>query len=197
MTKSADEFFQRTEIWREELARLRQTLKATGLTEEVKWGMPCYTLTGVNVVAIGAFKSYFGLWFFEGASLKDPKKLLVNAQEGRTKAMRQWRMTSVREIDSKTIRAYVAEAKDLAAAGKTAPKSPPARRKAPAELEAVLKRDPLAKKAFAALTPGRRRDYADYVASAKLDATKQKRIARIMPLIRAGVGLNDKYRKGS
>ncbi len=192
--KSADDFFRTASQWRAELNLLRKVLKASGLKEEVKWGAPCYTLNGVNVVGLGAFKSYFGLWFFQGALLKDAKNVLVNAQEGRTKAQRQWRMTSAAEIDEPLIAHYVKEAAAIAKSGNAVIKSPPKELIMPAELKKALVADNKADAAFKALTPGRQREYADYVREAKQAATKAKRIAKIFPMIIAGGGLTDKYK---
>jgi len=192
--KSADEFFAAAPLWRNELIALRKILKSTGLSEEVKWGAPCYTLDGVNVVGLGAFKSYFGLWFFQGALLRDPKKVLVSAQEGRTKALRQWRMTSAREIDAKTLKSYIAEAVMLAKAGTSVAKSPAKALVIPDELTRALRANRKAGAAFRALTPGRQREYSDYVSEAKREETRVKRIEKILPMIAAGIGLNDKYR---
>jgi len=107
---SVDDYLAHAENWPEELARLREILASTPLTEDVKWGAPCYTWQGKNVVGIGGFKSYFGLWFFEGAKLRDAQKLLINAQPGKTKALRQWRMTSAKDIKPALIKRYIKEA---------------------------------------------------------------------------------------
>ena len=192
--KTADEFFEKAPLWRSELKALRKILLTCGLDEQVKWGGPCYTVKGVNVVGLGAFKSYFGLWFFQGALLTDAKKVLVNAQEGRTRAQRQWRMRSAEEIDATAISRYVKEAVSLAKAGKRVEKSPPKKLIMPAELAKALAADKKTGAAFRALTSGRQREYADYVSEASQAATKEKRIARILPMISAGGGLNDKYR---
>ena len=192
--KSADEFYAKAPLWRDELAALRKALAVSGLTEEIKWGAPCYTLNGDNVVGVGAFKSHFALWFFQGALLKDEAKVLVNAQEGRTKAMRQWRMASAADIKPRIVASYVKEAAALAKAGKTVAKSAPKKLTVPAELTAALKKDKKAEVSFKALTPGRQREYADHVSEAKQAATRDKRVAKILPMIRAGVGLNDKYK---
>lgn len=192
--KTADEFFRSAGQWRAELSALRKILKSTDFVEEVKWGGPCYTIDGANVVGLGAFKSYFGLWFFQGALLKDAKKVLVNAQEGRTRAQRQWRMTSAKDIDAALIRKYVEEAIALARAGKAVEKSAPKTLIMPAELKKAFATNKGAAASFKSLTPGKQREYADYVSDAKQDATKEKRIAKILPMIAAGVGLNDKYR---
>jgi uncharacterized protein YdeI (YjbR/CyaY-like superfamily) len=192
--KSPDAFFAKDRPWRDELIALRKVLLATGLTEEIKWGAPCYTLNGKNVVGIGGFKSYFGLWFHQGALLKDEKKVLINAQEGKTKALRQWRMASAKDIKPAVIKAYVKEAIALQKAGK---EIKPARGKAlviPAELKSALSRNKRAASAFDKLTPGCRREYADYIAEAKRSDTKVRRIKKIMPMIATGAGLNDKYK---
>ncbi|HEY5691382.1 MAG TPA: DUF1801 domain-containing protein [Cyclobacteriaceae bacterium] len=108
--KTVEDYIVNAKQWQEELNALRGILLETELTEGVKWGGPIYTYNGKNVAGIAGFKSYFGLWFHQGALLKDPKKKLINAQEGVTKALRQWRFSSLNEIDEKTIKAYVKEA---------------------------------------------------------------------------------------
>ena len=108
--KSVDAYINQSAQWHDELKSLRRILRSTSLTEEIKWGAPCYTHKGKNVVGVGAFKSYFGLWFHQGALLKDDNNVLINAQEGKTKALRQWRMTSASEIKAAIIKRYVKEA---------------------------------------------------------------------------------------
>ena len=192
--KSVDDYVENNAHWHEELVRLRDVLRTTPLTEEVKWGAPCYTYEGQNVVGIGGFKSYFGLWFHQGALLADEKNVLINAQEGTTRALRQWRMQSAKEIKSTVIKAYVRESIGLVEAGQ---KIGPERRKpvsVPPELLKAIAGNAKAKKAFAELTPGKQREYAEHIAGAKRDATKASRIAKILPMIAAGKGLNDKYR---
>lgn len=191
---SADRYFDTAPLWRTELSLLRKALLASGLTEEMKWGAPCYTLDGANIVGLGAFKSYVGLWFFHGALLKDADKVLVNAQVGRTRAMRQWRMTSAADINPALIARYLNEAIALAKSGASVPKAAPKKLLMPPELAKALKGDRKARAAFEMLTPGKQREYADYVGEAKQAATKERRIAKILPMIRAGGGLNDKYR---
>ena len=111
--KTVDDYMAQAMHWPDELARIREILNGTALSETVKWGMPVYTHNGKNIVGIGGFKSYFGLWFFEGASLADEAGVLMNAQPGKTKAMRQWRMSSAGEIKPTLIRRYVREAMKL------------------------------------------------------------------------------------
>jgi uncharacterized protein YdeI (YjbR/CyaY-like superfamily) len=192
--KSVDAYIDSSERWQNELRTLRNILLATPLEETVKWGAPCYVLDGKNVVGLGAFKSYFGLWFHQGALLSDPRGVLINAQEGKTKAQRQWRMTSAKEIKPAAIKAYVKEAIELQKQGK---QIKPVRAKSvamPPELTAALARSAKAKRAFDSLTPGKQREYAEHVSEAKRDATKADRIKKIIPMILAGHGLNDRYR---
>ncbi|MDH3336592.1 MAG: DUF1801 domain-containing protein [Gammaproteobacteria bacterium] len=111
--KTVDDYISNNTLWPDELKRLREILLSTGLNEEVKWGMPCYTHDGQNIVGIGAFKFYFGLWFFKGAAIKDEQRVLINAQPGKTKDLRQWRMTSPRDIKPSVIKRYVKEAMQL------------------------------------------------------------------------------------
>ena len=193
--KSVDEFLAGTEQWQEELALLRKILLSCDVEETVKWGAPAYTYRGKNVVGIGAFKSYVGLWFHQGALLTDEAGVLINAQEGVTRAMRQWRFASKKEIKTRLIKQYVKEAIGLVEAGK---QIKPVRKKKtvviPSELKVALGKNKKAKANFAAMTPGCRREYADYIAAAKRDETKERRLKKILPMILAAKGLNDKYR---
>lgn len=195
-TKTPDAYFAKPGPWRDELQAVRKVLLATGLTEEIKWGSPFYTLEGKHVVGLTAFKNYFCLWFPQGALLKDDKKVLMNAQEGVTKAQRQWRMADAKEIKPALIKAYVKEAAAHAKAGKEikADRSKPL--VVPPELQAALDKNKKAKAAFAAMTKTYQREYADYIAEAKQAATKDRRLEKILPMIASGAGLNDKYRKG-
>lgn len=195
--KSVDEYIERQDRFGEEVARLRAILLKAGLEEAVKWGAPVYMHGGKNLIGIGAFKEHFGLWFFQGALLSDPEGVLTNAQEGKTKALRQWRMVSKNDIKAKAIAAYAREAMALKDAGKEInPKKPVTKGSVdlPPEFAAALKKRAKAKKAYDALTPGKQREYANYIAEAKRDVTKQSRIEKILPMIEAGVGLNDKYK---
>jgi uncharacterized protein YdeI (YjbR/CyaY-like superfamily) len=192
--KSVDDYIANADPWQQELARLRTILQATSLTEEVKWGAPCYTYKGKNIVGLAAFKGWVCLWFHQGALLRDDSKVLVNAQEGKTKALRQWRMTSASEIKPAIIKRYVREATELVDAGREIKAIRSKTVDVPYELTSAMRRHKGATAAFRALTPGRQREYAEHVASAKRDATKLKRIDKILPMIVAGIGLHDKYR---
>jgi uncharacterized protein YdeI (YjbR/CyaY-like superfamily) len=174
--------------WRAETAALKTILSAFDLTEERKWGKPCYTLDGNNVVIIQGFKESCALMFFQGALLKDPKKLLV--QLGRVQAARLMRFTSAREIATKatTIKAYVREAIAAAKAGLKVEKKP-IELAVPAELKARFRKDPELERAFDALTPGRQRGYLFHFAGAKQSATRTARIEKARPAILQGRGL--------
>lgn len=192
--KSVEDYIANADNWQDELQELRNILKTTALSEEIKWGSPCYTYKSKNVVAIGSFKSYFGLWFHQGALLEDSKQVLINAQEGKTRAQRQWRMASANDIKPAIIKRYIKEAMALVDQGQ---EIRPDRAKpivVPEELRNALRRSNGASAAFANLRLGLQREYADYIASAKRAATKQTRIAKILPMIAAGKGLNDQYR---
>ena len=192
--KTVDDYIASRELWQDEIRCLREILLSTDLTEEVKWGGPCYTHDGQNVVGIGGFKSYFGLWFHQGVLLADKNKVLINAQEGTTKALRQWRMQSAKEIKQATIKAYVKEAISLVKKGK---KIGPQKKKplvVPPELKKALAKNAKARKGFDAMRLGLQREYTDHIASAKREETKQKRIEKILPMIATGKGLHDKYR---
>lgn len=192
--RSVDAYIDAAEHWQMEVKELRRLLLSTGLSETVKWGAPCYTFNGRNVVGLSAFKSYFGLWFFQGALLKDPQKILVNAQEGRTRAQRQWRMKSATEIRPVLIRRYIKEAIAIAKSGR---EIKPDRSKPlviPDELRSALGNSRKAGSSFEKLRPGLQREYAEYVSSAKRAETRQRRIQKILPMIASGSGLNDKHR---
>ena len=190
---SVDEYIAASE-WSSELTKLREILTSTDLEETVKWGAPCYTISGKNVVGIAGFKNYFGLWFHQGALLRDESGVLINAQEGKTKALRQWRFDSARAVKVRLIKAYVNEAIELARQGKEIKADRSKVLVIPPELERALAGEPKLARAFAALSKGKQREYADHVQDAKRAETKEKRLAKIVPMIEAGVGLHDKYR---
>lgn len=192
--KTVDEYLDRAVRWQKELAKLREVLLSTGLEETVKWGAPCYTSDGKNIVGIGGFKSYVGLWFFQGALLQDEAGVLINAQEDKTKAMRQWRFESMKDIKVRQIKSYVKEAIEHQRAGREIKAD---RRKpvvVPKELKAALSKNKEARDAFAAMSVSCQRAYAEHIAEAKRDETKERRLEKIMPMIAAGGGLHDKYR---
>ncbi|MDJ0941513.1 MAG: YdeI/OmpD-associated family protein [Woeseiaceae bacterium] len=192
--KSVDDYIETASKYKTELTRLRDILRATPLEETVKWGGPCYTWRGRNIVGIGAFKAYFGLWFHQGALLDDDAGVLVNAQEGKTRALRQWRMCSATDIKPAIIRRYVKHAIAVVDEGREIKADRGKAIEVPEALSSALRRERGATAAFRGLSPGKQREYAEHVASAKREDTKTRRIAKILPMILAGAGLNDKYR---
>ena len=196
MTDRVDDYLRAHNEWADVLGPLRAILRATRLEETVKWGAPVYTLEGRNVVGLGAFKSYAGLWFFDGVLLEDPDGVLVNAQEGTTRALRQWRFGPGERVPEARVRAYVEEAIANARAGRTVePRRKEGEVELPEELAAALAEDPELASAFEALTPGRQREYAEHIGGAKREATRRRRLDKARPMIARGEGLNDRYRK--
>ncbi|MBL7898291.1 MAG: DUF1801 domain-containing protein, partial [Crocinitomicaceae bacterium] len=138
--------------WAEELDLLYSIIRKTELKEEIKWGGPCFTLDGKNVLGLGGFKSYVGIWFHQGVFLKDQKKVLVNASEGKTKALRQWRFQSKKEIDTKLVKQYIDEAIINAKSGKELKPEKKPEIKIPDELVSLFKKNTTARKNFNSLT---------------------------------------------
>lgn len=192
---SVEEYLELHPEWKEGLTSLRKILSKTELLETVKWSIPTYTINNKNVAGIGAFKDYFGLWFFNGVFLKDPEKVLINAQEGKTKGLRQWRFKSVDDLNEPLILNYVNEAIDNQKQGLEVK---PNRKKKdviiPNLLLNKLEQNTALKSSFEALTPFKQREYCEYIENAKREATKQSRLDKITPMILQGIGLNDKYR---
>jgi uncharacterized protein YdeI (YjbR/CyaY-like superfamily) len=176
------------EKWQAEIEAARAILAALPLTEERKWGKPCFTQDGNNIVILQGFKDYFALGFFKGALLRDPKKLLV--QLGQTQALRVMKFASAKQIAarSSTIKAYVREAMAVDKARLKVEKKKTSDFPVPAELKEMFKKKPRFKKAFEALTPGRQRGYLYHFAGAKQSATRTARIEKAMPAIFAGRG---------
>ena len=192
--QSVDEYIEGHPEWQAALIKLREIMQTADLTETVKWGAPAYTIDGKNVVGLGAFKSYVGIWFFQGVFLKDPQKKLINAQEGKTKALRQWRFDAADDIDPALVKAYVEEAIENQKAGK---EMKPAKGKAliiPDELQQALDQSSVLKGKFNEFTLSNKRDFADYISTAKRAETRAKRLEKIIPMILENIGLNDKYK---
>lgn len=178
--------------WANEIETLKAILAKTPLTETVKWGAPVYTFNGKNVVGIAGFKNYFTLWFYKGVFLKDEKGKLVSADD-KTKSLRQWRFESGNELGEKLIINYVNEAIEIEKAG-LAIKPEKKSDAVPEVLQQALDSDSALKNAFEKLTPGKRREYSEYIVEAKQDKTKLSRLEKITPMILEGKGLNDKYK---
>ena len=196
---NVDEYIANNEKWQEGLVYLRELILATDLEETIKWMFPTYMLKGKNIVALCAFKEYFGIWFFQGGTLTDELKVLNNAQEGKTKAMRQWRFKSTQEINPEQVVAYVMEAIQNQKDGniikpKTTRKTPKPL-VVPVELQEVFDKNHLVLQHFNEFSLSNKRDFAEYITNAKRQATKEKRLEKIIPMILRGEGLNDKYKK--
>lgn len=194
IAKSIEEYLEKLTDHKDTVLRLRAILQQTELNETLKWGIPSYQINGKNVVGIGAFKSYAGLWFYNGSFLKDASKVLINAQEGKTKGLRQWRFTSLDELDETLIMEYVLEAIQNQKEGKEvkAEKKPLV---IPNELREALAADLQLSEAFDELKLTTKREFAEYIQEAKREQTKADRLAKIIPMIKVGMGLNDKYKK--
>ncbi|AXT20632.1 hypothetical protein D7030_00450 [Flavobacteriaceae bacterium AU392] len=192
---SVEEYIERHENYTEALTVLRDLFNTTELVETLKWGAPTYTINSKNVVGLGAFKHHFGIWFFNGVFLKDASNVLVNAQEGKTKAMRQWRFTSIEEINKDLVMLYINEAIENQKLGKEI-KVDRSKKEViiPIELQRELKTDSKLNTAFATLTPYKQREYCEYIDTAKQEKTKLNRIEKMKPMIINGIGLNDKYK---
>src|SRR6478752_9386148 len=174
--------------WQAEIGAMRRILAGFAMKEERKWGKPTYTLDGKNIVIMQGFKEYFGLGFFQGALLTDPKKVLV--QLGQVHAGRVMKFTSAKDITAMaaTIRAYVREAIAVEKAGLRLKPKRTSDFPVPEELSERFRKDPRFKRAFDALTPGRQRSYLYHFAAAKQSATRTARIEKAMPAIFAGRG---------
>ncbi len=187
-----DAFLHEAGLWAEEMGTLRTVVCESALTEELKWGVPCYTHQGRNVVLIHGFKEYCAILFVKGALLKDPARILVR-QSDNVQAARQIRFSDVREITAvkAVLKAYLEEAIEIENAGlKVSPKAPDAS-DYPQEFVTVLAENADLKEAFEALTPGRRRAYGLFFSAPKQAKTREARIAQSIPKILAGKGLYD------
>jgi uncharacterized protein YdeI (YjbR/CyaY-like superfamily) len=191
---TVDEYIFSQDKWKNELIELRKIIKQTELTEHIKWGIPVYAINGRNVLGLAAFKAYVAIWFYQGALLTDTNKKLVNAQEGTTKAMRQWRFGSVEEIEPGIICEYIEEAIKNEKSGRRVENTPQQRLQLPDEILNAFHQHDNLQKNFEQLALSRQNEYIAYVDSAKKKETREKRMEMIVPLILRGLGLNDKYR---
>ena len=187
-----DGFLRQAKKWQKELRELRRIVLDCELSEEVKWGQPCYTDDGRNIVLIHGFKEYCALLFFNGALLKDPKGILIQ-QTQNVQAGRQIRFTGIQEIIDlePVLKAYVREAIEAERAGLKVKKKKHSEFKVPRELRQKFDEIPELKAAFDALTPGRQRAYILYFSGAKQSKTRESRIEKCMQRIMDGKGLND------
>jgi len=192
MNPKVDWFFNKDSQWQEEYVKLRTIILACGLTEELKWGQPCYTLNKANIVLIHGFKEYCALLFFKGALLNDANGVLIQQTEN-VQAPRQMRFTNLLEIVEleATIKAYVFEAIEVEKAGLKVELKKTEDFKVPEEFQYKLDHIPALKKAFEALTPGRQRGYLFYFSQPKQSKTREARVEKYIPQILSGKGLDD------
>ena len=192
MNPKVDGYFRQAKQWREEIKTLRTIVLDCHLTEEMKWGQPCYTFKNSNIVLIHGFKEYCALLFFKGALLKDAKRILVQ-QTKNVQAGRQIRFTNIREIVKMKpiLKAYIHEAIEVEKAGLKVDLKKTSEFIIPEEFQTKLDELPAVKAAFTALTPGRQRAYLLYFAAAKQSKTRESRVEKWMQPILDGKGLDD------
>ena len=181
--------------WEEELSLIASIIDKAPLDKSIKWGADVFTYNGKNVVSYGGFKHFFSIWFYNGVFLADKDKVLVSATDGKTKSLRQWRFTSKKEIDEGKILEYILEAIEVEKKGLKIKPEKFVAVAPPSLLESALKKDQTLKEAFEKLTPGKQKEYILYINEAKQEATKIKRLEKIIPMIVDGVGLNDRYKR--
>lgn len=198
MNPKVDFFFNNATKWQPELVQLREIVLDCNLKEELKWGCPCYTYPAANskkeanIVLIHAFKEYCALLFFKGALLSDPYNILIQQTEN-VQAARQLRFTNLKEITAlkKAIKAYIFEAEEVEESGLKVEMKAPKQFEVVDEFQVKLDEVPRLKSAFEALSPGRQRAYLLHFSQAKLATTRAARVAKCIPDILNGKGLND------
>lgn len=198
MNPKVNFYFTKAKQWQEELEQLRKIVLEVGLTEELKWGVPCYTFSSSNdkkksnIVLIHVFKEYCAILFVKGALLKDVKGILIQQTEN-VQVARQIRFTKVKEIIKMkaTLKNYIYEAIEVEEAGLKVAVKKTAEYSIPKEFQHKLDKTPALKTAFKALTPGRQRGYLLYFSAAKQSKTRESRIEKCAPLILKGKGLKD------
>jgi uncharacterized protein YdeI (YjbR/CyaY-like superfamily) len=192
MNPKVDFYFSKAKKWQEEIEQLRMIVLDCALTEELKWGVPCYTFQKSNIVLIHVFKEYCALLFFKGALLNDANGILIQQTEN-VQAARQIRFTNIREIVemASILKAYIYEAIEVEKAGLKVDFKKTAEFIIPEEFQNKLNKNPALKTAFDALTSGRQRAYILYFSAPKQSKTRESRVEKCMQQILNGKGLND------
>jgi uncharacterized protein YdeI (YjbR/CyaY-like superfamily) len=192
MNPKVDFFFRKAEKWQKEYEKLRMIVLDCGLTEELKWGVPCYTVQDKNVVLIHGFKEYCAILFVKGALLKDAQGVLIQQTEN-VQAARQVRFANVREIVElePALKAYIQEAIEVEKSGLKVDYKKTSEFNIPKEFQNELDKNPALREAFYALTPGRQRAYIFYFSQPKLSRTREARVEKCIDLILDGIGLNE------
>ena len=185
-------YFDKAKKWQAEIEKMRDMALDCSLTEELKWGVPCYTIGKSNIVLIHTFKDYCAFLFFKGALMKDVKGLLVQQTEN-VQAARQLRFSSMQdliELES-VIKAYILEAIDIEKSGLKVEMKKPTEFKVAEEFQSKLDVMPALKTAFEALSPGRQRGYLLHFSAPKQSKTREARVEKYIPQILSGKGLDD------
>jgi len=192
MNPKVDFYFNKEKKWQEELAQLRRIVLDCGLAEELKWGVPCYTLDAKNIVLIHVFKEYCALLFFKGALLQDADHILIQQTEN-THTTRQVRFTNVQAITESepVLESYIREAIEVEKSGLKMDLNKNNALEFPEEFQLKLDESPALKTAFESLTPGRQRAYYLHFSAPKLAKTRTSRVEKCLQQIMHGKGLND------
>jgi uncharacterized protein YdeI (YjbR/CyaY-like superfamily) len=192
-----EKFYNEAHHFKSGVIELRKFALDCGLKETYKWSFPTYTFDNKNIIAISKFKTHFGIWFFNGVFLSDPKKILENAQEGKTKAMRHWKFKSLGEIDKSIVCKYITEAIENHKKGLQLSITRKKKEKItiPTRLMLEFDKNNILKNEFEKLSYSKQKEYIEYISLAKQEKTKLSRLTKILPLIIDGKGLNDHYRK--
>ena len=187
-----DAFMRKSDSWQDEYELMREIALSTGLTEDLKWGQPCYTLNNANIFLLHSFKSYCAILFMKGALMKDPENILIQ-QTPNVQSARQMRFTNKSEIIKlkEVIKAYMLEAVSIEEAGLEVEKRKSSEVIIPADIQVYMRKISGFSQSFKKLTPGRQRAYILHFSSAKQEATKISRIKKCAPAIFAGKGLNE------
>jgi len=183
-----------TKKWNEEIIILRSIIDKTNLGQAIKWGAIVYTLNGKNVLSVGAFKNFFTIWFFNGVFLSDDANVLTTAEDGKAKALRQWRFTSKDQINEKLILKYIREAIKNEEEGRVWKPEKSDVPELPDLLKKSLSKNKKLKIAFEKLSPYKQKEYIEHIEAAKKEETKILRLEKAIPMILDGVGLHDKYK---
>ena len=193
---SVSDYIEAKAVWAEALLLLRDVILGTGTKECMKWSAPAYTSNNENIIGLAAYNDYVGIWFHQGVFLKDKAQLLFNANESKTKGLRQWRFTSVQDVKKnlKLIEVYTQEAIENQKLGKKIKIERKRQLLVPEELSYELSNNKEFNDAFLILTKSKKIEFADYISEAKQAKTKRSRLEKIIPMVIRQEGLNDKYR---
>jgi uncharacterized protein YdeI (YjbR/CyaY-like superfamily) len=195
-SEKIERYFSEGHHFKKSILILRSLALKANAQEFFKWQAPVYGVDGKNVFWIARFKNHFSIGFFNGVFLSDPKNVLINVQKDKTMAMRHWHFKSEDEIDESDVLAYIVESLDNHRNGisLTPKKKTPVKVVVPVLLKDALGKNATAKEAFNKLSPYNKKEFTEYITSAKQEKTKLSRLEKIVPMIIDGKGLNDKYK---